>query len=68
MNDGKTANDNSRFSDVSLLCEKTGSTQLPISSTKSKRESMSDMGGKSKYATVGRRSQSIRARNLYRVS
>ncbi|KAK4686191.1 hypothetical protein P7C73_g3945, partial [Tremellales sp. Uapishka_1] len=53
-----------RFSDVSLLCEKIGVTHLPLSTIKS--ESMSDMSGKTRHGTMGRRSQSIRARNLYR--
>nr|XP_019050493.1 hypothetical protein I302_00928 [Kwoniella bestiolae CBS 10118]OCF29423.1 hypothetical protein I302_00928 [Kwoniella bestiolae CBS 10118] len=56
-----------RFSDVSLLCEKTGVTHLPIASFKkaTKSDSSHDLGGK-KHGTMGKRSASIRARNLYR--
>ncbi|WWC60421.1 uncharacterized protein I303_102993 [Kwoniella dejecticola CBS 10117] len=56
-----------RFSDVSLLCEKNGITHLPIASFKkaTKSDSVNDFGNK-KYATMGRRSASVRARNLYR--
>lgn len=59
----------SRFSDVSLLCEKTGTTTLPTGSKKqssSRSDSFPDLQGRGKYATTGRRSASIRARNLYR--
>jgi hypothetical protein len=62
----------SRFSDVSLLCARTGVTQLPISTLKAaatpRSESMGEMSTKAKAGTVGRRSHSVRARNLYRVS
>ncbi|KAK6907462.1 hypothetical protein I203_101456 [Kwoniella mangroviensis CBS 8507] len=56
-----------RFSDVSLLCEKTGVTHLPIASFKkaTKSDSSNDLSGK-KHATMGKRSASVRARNLYR--
>lgn len=61
----------SRFSDVSLLCEKTGNTNLPMSNTvkRAGRGSGDEANGRSsKYATTGRRAQSIRSRNLYKVS
>lgn len=58
-----------RFSDVSLLCERTGMTTLPVSNVKATRsDSLPDLGGRSKYATMGKRGSSVRPRNLYRVS
>jgi len=60
-----------RFTDVSLLCEKTGSTNLPIHRTKTqatRSESLTDIGKREKPVTNGRRGMSIRARNLYKVS
>jgi hypothetical protein len=43
-------------------------TNLPVSNFKSGRsDSMPEMNGRSKYATTGRRTHSIKARNLYRV-
>ena len=59
-----------RFSDVSLLCERIGVTQLPISNKKiitSRSDGLSELSGRAKKATTGRRAQSIKARNLYRV-
>jgi hypothetical protein len=60
-----------RFTDVSLLCEKTGTTSLPIHRTKTqatRSESLTDIGKREKPVTNGRRGVSIRARNLYKVS
>ncbi|WWC68524.1 uncharacterized protein I206_102453 [Kwoniella pini CBS 10737] len=56
-----------RFSDVSLLCEKTGITHLPIASFKkaTKSDSSHDLAN-NKHGTMGKRSASVRARNLYR--
>ncbi|OCF40058.1 hypothetical protein I317_06133 [Kwoniella heveanensis CBS 569] len=58
-----------RFSDVSLLCEKTGVTHLPLSSLQkgsgSKHDLTAELGSK-KHGTMGRRSASIRARNIYK--
>jgi hypothetical protein len=59
-----------RFTDVSLLCEKTGTTSLPIHRTKTqatRSESLTDIGKREKPVTNGRRGVSIRARNLYKV-
>lgn len=59
-----------RFTDVSLLCEKTGITSLPIHRTKSqatRSESLTDIGKRERPVTNGRRGVSIRARNLYKV-
>ena len=59
----------SRFTDVSLLCARTGMTHLPVSNTKTKRnDSLTEISGKSRSATTGRRGGSVKARNLYRVS
>ncbi|WWC88063.1 uncharacterized protein L201_002966 [Kwoniella dendrophila CBS 6074] len=55
-----------RFSDVSLLCEKTGITHLPIASFKKATKSDSSNDLSKKNGTMGKRSASIRARNLYR--
>lgn len=60
-----------RFTDVSLICEKTGSTSLPIHRTKAtatRSESLTDIGKREKPVTNGRRGVSIKARNLYKVS
>ncbi|KAK8861682.1 hypothetical protein IAR55_002505 [Kwoniella newhampshirensis] len=56
-----------RFSDVSILCERIGTTQLPVSTIqKSNRSnSSSDMGTKAKQGSA-KRSSAVRARNLYR--
>lgn len=65
----RTKAESSRFSDVSLLCERTGMTNLPLSNYKPGRsDSMPEMSGKSRNNTTGRRTHSIKARNLYRVS
>ncbi|WWD16395.1 hypothetical protein CI109_100821 [Kwoniella shandongensis] len=57
-----------RFSDVSLLCERTGTTQLPVSIVQktSRSESLTDLGNKAKHTSGGKRSSSGRARNLYK--
>lgn len=55
------------FNDVVLRCQRTGTTSLPmVSSTNSRTNSLPDMQGKSKYATVGRRSSHTKPRNLYK--
>ncbi|WVQ93515.1 hypothetical protein IAU59_000589 [Kwoniella sp. CBS 9459] len=58
-----------RFSDVSLLCEKTGVTHLPLSSLQksagSKHDLTAELGSK-KHGAMGKRSASIRARNIYK--
>jgi hypothetical protein len=59
----------SRFSDVSLLCERTGVTHLPVSTLKStteKNESVPDRSSR-RVSTSTRRGGSVRARNLYKV-
>jgi hypothetical protein len=59
-----------KFTDVSLLCEKAGSTNLPIHRTKTqatRSESLNDIGKREKHGTNNRRGLSIRARNLYKV-
>lgn len=59
-----------KFTDVSLLCEKTGSTNLPMHRTKThatRSESLNDMSKREKSAGNNRRGLSIRARNLYKV-
>lgn len=58
-----------RFSDVSLLCERTGYTSLPMSTTKSagsglKSESQTDLS--TKRLSSSKRNQSLKQRNLYR--
>lgn len=59
-----------RFSDVSLLCDRTGMTNLPVSNNFKglRSESQSELNGRSKHATISKRHGSIKARNLYRVS
>lgn len=59
-----------RFSDVSLLCERTGMTNLPFSSNfkGARSDSMPELSGRARHALMGKRHGSIRARNLYRVS
>lgn len=63
-------NNDSRFTDVSLLCEKTGTTSLPSSSNSNKlqkrSESVPELNGRRGFGGT-RRVQSMRARNLYRV-
>jgi hypothetical protein len=56
------------FNDVVLLCQRTGTTTLPLSTTTSSRaNSLPDAQGKSKHAPTGKRvSAQTRARNLYR--
>ena len=64
-NYGQTAADGgSKFSDVTLLCEKTGITHLPLSGT----NQLASMDGKARKRASMQRSQSVRARNLYKVS
>jgi hypothetical protein len=52
------------FSDVSLLCHKVGTTNLPIGHHAPNQDSE----GKGRYKTIGRRSRQIMPRNMYRVS
>lgn len=56
------------FNDVVLLCQRTGTTTLPLSTTTSSRSnSLPDGQGKGKHGTVGKRvSNQQRPRNLYR--
>lgn len=55
------------FNDVVLQCQRTGTTSVPITHTTTNRvNSLPDMGGKSKYATTGRRNSYTKPRNLYK--
>jgi hypothetical protein len=56
------------FNDVVLLCQRTGTTTLPLSTTMNTRaNSLPDTQGKVKHATTGKRvSSQVRPRNLYR--
>ena len=55
------------FNDVVLKCRRTGTTSLPmVSSTNSRTNSLPDMQGKTKYATMGRRNLHTKPRNLYK--
>ena len=55
------------FNDVVLQCQRTGSTSLPIvSSTASRTNSLPELQGKTKYASLGRRNSTAKPRNLYK--
>lgn len=58
------------FNDVVLLCQRTGTTSLPlVAATNSRTNSLPELAsGKSKYATTsaGRRGSHTRPRNLYK--
>jgi hypothetical protein len=55
------------FNDVLLLCQRTGTTSLPlVASTTSRTNSMPELQGKAKYATTGRRNSHTKPRNLYK--
>ncbi|KAF8636497.1 hypothetical protein AX17_003312 [Amanita inopinata Kibby_2008] len=55
------------FNDVVLLCQRVGSTSLPmVSSTNSRTNSLPELQGKAKYATTGRRNSHVKPRNLYK--
>ncbi|KAK1232944.1 hypothetical protein PQX77_003858 [Marasmius sp. AFHP31] len=55
------------FNDVALLCQKTGTTSLPlVSATNSRTNSLPELQGRAKYATTGRRNSHTKPRNLYR--
>ncbi|GMK59921.1 hypothetical protein CspeluHIS016_0901380 [Cutaneotrichosporon spelunceum] len=55
-----------RFTDVSLLCERTGYTSLPMSSkNRLKSESQTDLS--MRRMSSSKRGQSLKQRNLYRV-
>ena len=55
------------FNDVVLQCQRTGTTSLPIaSSTASRTNSLPELQGKAKYATLGRRNSTTKPRNLYK--
>ncbi len=56
-----------KFSDVSLLCEKVGVTNLPISTTSGGSGASSGGSTGTEAKRQSRRSQSIRSRNLYKV-
>jgi hypothetical protein len=56
------------FNDVVLLCQRVGTTTLPLSASSTPRSnSLPDTQGKSKYSTNGKRASAARARNLYRL-
>jgi hypothetical protein len=55
------------FNDVVLQCQRTGTTSVPIAHTAANRvNSLPDVGGKSKYATTGRRNSYTKPRNMYK--
>jgi hypothetical protein len=55
------------FNDVVLRCQRTGTTSLPLGGASYGRtNSMPEMQGKAKYATMGRRNAHARPRNLYK--
>lgn len=59
------------FNDVTLQCQRTGTTSLPLGSahagSSSRANSMPELqGGKSKFASAGRRTSHARPRNLYK--
>ena len=55
------------FNDVVLLCQRTGTTSLPlVASTTSRTNSLPELQGKAKYATTGRRNSHTKPRNLYK--
>lgn len=55
------------FNDVVLLCQRSGTTSLPlVSSTTSRTNSLPELQGKAKYATTGRRHSHTKPRNLYK--
>ncbi|VDB82823.1 unnamed protein product [Peniophora sp. CBMAI 1063] len=59
------------FNDVTLRCQRTGTTSLPLGSahsgSSSRANSMPELqGGKSKFASAGRRASHARPRNLYK--
>ncbi|PFH50657.1 hypothetical protein AMATHDRAFT_47686 [Amanita thiersii Skay4041] len=55
------------FNDVVLLCQRVGSTSLPlVASTNSRTNSLPELQGKAKYATTGRRNSHAKPRNLYK--
>ena len=55
------------FNDVVLLCQRTGTTSLPlVSSTTSRTNSLPELQGKAKYASTGRRNSHTKPRNLYK--
>ncbi|THU86411.1 Dbl homology domain-containing protein [Dendrothele bispora CBS 962.96] len=55
------------FNDVVLLCQKTGTTSLPlVAATNSRTNSLPELQGRSKYATTGRRNSHTKPRNLYK--
>lgn len=55
------------FNDVVLQCQRTGTTTVPlVAVTSSRVNSLPDMQGKAKYATMGRRNPQTKPRNLYK--
>ncbi|KAF5365571.1 hypothetical protein D9758_003223 [Tetrapyrgos nigripes] len=55
------------FNDVVLLCQKTGTTSLPlVAATNSRTNSLPELQGRSKYASTGRRNSQTKPRNLYK--
>jgi hypothetical protein len=55
------------FNDVVLRCQRTGVTTLPLATgLNSRTNSMPELQGRTKYATTGRRTPQVKARNLYK--
>ncbi|KAF7778792.1 hypothetical protein Agabi119p4_3137 [Agaricus bisporus var. burnettii] len=55
------------FNDVVLQCQRTGTTAVPIAHSATNRvNSLPEVGGKSKYATTGRRNSYTKPRNMYK--
>ena len=55
------------FNDVVLQCQRTGTTSLPlVAATNSRTNSLPEFQGKAKYATMGRKNQQTKPRNLYK--
>ena len=54
------------FNDVTLLCQRTGTTSLPLGAHASKANSLPELQDKSRYTTTGRQNSTARLRNLYK--
>ena len=55
------------FNDVTLRCQRTGVTSLPLAtSLNSRTNSLPDMQAKAKYATTGRKNLHTKPRNIYK--
>ncbi|CDZ97204.1 Dbl homology (DH) domain [Phaffia rhodozyma] len=55
-----------RFNDVSLLCQRTGTTSLPLASATSRSPSLPELNAPNRVTATGRRPHQIRPRNIYR--